>query len=173
MVARRGLNFADMETQAKMIMTAFAAAGGAFFRPMIPCALLCTVMVFLDFHTAVKLGRRVRRRAEKEGGHPAGAAGDAGKLRSRGFGRSVGTLMRVYCLLVVARLVQVAIVDGSVDNFDCVKGASAAVCFWQLLSILENESSCNPESRIAGILRRYLVDKSRRHLDFPPEGDDE
>ncbi len=42
----------------------------------------------------------------------------------------------------------------------CVAGA---VCFWQLLSILENESTCS-DARWARVARRFLIDKARRHL---------
>ena len=48
---------------------------------------------------------------------------------------------------------------------DLTKVAAGAICFWQLWSILENESSCNG-SKWAKILQRVLVDKTSRHFDI-------
>ena len=41
---------------------------------------------------------------------------------------------------------------------------AGAVCFWQLWSMLENESSCSDE-RWAKVLQKVLVDKTERHFD--------
>jgi hypothetical protein len=42
---------------------------------------------------------------------------------------------------------------------------AGAVCFWQVWSMLENESSCN-NARWAKIAQRILVDKTERHFDI-------
>lgn len=44
-----------------------------------------------------------------------------------------------------------------------VQSLTGAVFFWQLMSILENESTCS-DARWARIARRYLADKSKRHI---------
>lgn len=41
--------------------------------------------------------------------------------------------------------------------------SAALVCFWQTLSILENEATAS-DARWARIARRILVDKTGRHL---------
>ena len=43
---------------------------------------------------------------------------------------------------------------------------AGAVCFWQAVSVLENESSCSNASW-ARIARRFLIDKAARHLRPP------
>ena len=48
---------------------------------------------------------------------------------------------------------------------DLTKVAAGAICFWQLWSILENESSCNG-ARWAKLLQRIVVDKTERHFDI-------
>jgi hypothetical protein len=48
---------------------------------------------------------------------------------------------------------------------DLTKVAAGAICFWQLWSILENESSCNG-AKWAKIMQKILVDKTSRHFDI-------
>ena len=43
------------------------------------------------------------------------------------------------------------------------------ICSIQLWSILENESSCN-DSKWAGVLQKFLVDKAERHWDIDLSG---
>jgi hypothetical protein len=38
------------------------------------------------------------------------------------------------------------------------------VIFWQLYSILENESSCN-DAKWAKVLQKIMIDKTERHFD--------
>lgn len=48
---------------------------------------------------------------------------------------------------------------------DLTKIAAGAICFWQLWSILENESSCNG-AKWAKVMQKILVDKTERHFDI-------
>ena len=48
-------------------------------------------------------------------------------------------------------------------GIDAVRIIAGAICFWQLLSILENESTCST-ARWALLARKFLVDKAKRHL---------
>ena len=45
---------------------------------------------------------------------------------------------------------------------------SSGFCLVQLISILENESSCN-DARWAKVLQKVLVNKAARHLEIDPE----
>ncbi len=137
----------------KTIASSRAGAVSVLYRPVVAPAVLCTVMVLLDFLTALTLGRRLRR---------AGRPVDS-RLSSRRFGRVVGTLVRVYGALAVAAMAQRWVIDGYL-GFDAVRFTAGAICFWQLLSILENESTCS-DARWAKVARRFLVDKARRHLE--------
>ena len=143
----------------KIIATSAFALLSAMFAPVFPYAAVCTLFVGLDFVSAWQLGRRIRRSKLR---HKRASA--PGKLSSRRFGRTVATLAKIYTALVAASLVQEVIVDGApaAMGFDCVKFTAAAVCFWQLVSILENESTCSDASW-AKIARRFLADKTYRH----------
>lgn len=133
----------------KVGVCAAAGAVGAFCRPLLPVAALCTVMTILDFVSAAALSRRLRRKGLCDG-----------RLSSRRFGRTVATLVKIYVALLVAAGVKAVI---TVDSaFDPVRFVGFAVCFWQLMSILENESTCS-DSRWAAVARRFLADKTRRH----------
>lgn len=64
-----------------------------------------------------------------------------GKFKSNYAGRVFVTLIKVYALTVLAFLIQTYILEGlPVKLANIVAGA---VCFWQVWSMLENESSCN------------------------------
>ena len=136
----------------KAAATSVAGVAAGCLAPALAPAILCTAMVFIDFATAVALGRRLRRAGR----------GAEGKLSSARFGRVVATLGRIYGALALAALARFCVVppDSAFDPVGCVAGA---VCFWQLLSILENESTCS-DARWARVARRFLIDKARRHL---------
>ncbi len=141
-------------TAIKVVVCAAAGTAGAFCRPLLPVATLCTVMTVLDFVSAAALSRRLRRKGLADG-----------RLSSRRFGRTVVTLVKIYVALLVAAGVKSVITQDS--DFDPVRFVGFAVCFWQLMSILENESTCS-DRRWAAIARRFLADKTRRHtgIDF-------
>ena len=50
-------------------------------------------------------------------------------------------------------------------SFDVTKYVAALFCFIQLISVLENESSCN-DAWWARALQKFLMDKSKRHFDM-------
>lgn len=141
------------------LKTLLSALGGVLLAaavPVVPYAAVCTLMVLADAVTAWRLGRRA-----------ASAMGvrRAAKLQSARVGVLLGTLGRVYCLLLLARAVQSVILAPDV-RFDLVRAIAAAVCLWQALSMLENEASCRG-ARWARIARRWLIDKTERHTGIP------
>lgn len=125
----------------------------AFLRPTFPFILVCTIAILCDCYTAWSLSRRVKKK------HP--GAND-GKFKSRYAGKVFITLIKVYVLTVLAFLIETYIFEGMpVKLANIVAGA---VCFWQIWSMLENESSCN-DAKWAKIAQRILVDKTERHFD--------
>lgn len=120
--------------------------------PAIPVGAACTAMVLADVWSARRLARRLREKPSTDKQRL--------KFSSARFGRTVRTLMRIYALLAVAAVVEHEVVGEWVH---LTKMAAAVVCFWQAVSILENEASANPNpwARAAG---RWLVDKSSRYL---------
>lgn len=126
----------------------------AMLQPTVPFIIICTIAILFDCYTAWSLSRRVKRK------YP--GAND-GKFKSRYAGRVFVTLIKVYALTILAYLVQTFILEGLPIKLANI--VAAAVCFWQVWSMLENESSCN-DAKWAKIAQRILVDKTERHFDI-------
>lgn len=139
----------------------FAGALVAALQPTLPYIGICTLAIFYDCYTAWQLDRRVKQ------AYPDHAKGEAGKFKSHHFGSVIMTLLKSYALIVLAFLIERHITQGAV-GVDLTKVAAGAICFWQIWSIVENESSCNG-ARWAQVARRFFVDKTKRHLDLDLE----
>lgn len=137
----------------------FAAMGAAIavLEPTLPYIAICTLMILADCYTAWSLSRRARR------AHPDKVSADGHKFKSQHFGKVIMTLAKAWALIIMAFLMGRHITDGI--PIDLTKVAAGAICFWQLWSILENESSCT-DSRWARLLQKILVDKTSRHFDI-------
>lgn len=129
----------------------------AMLQPALPYILICTLMILADCYTAWSLSRRAHK------AHPQKVSKDGKKFKSKHFGEVLVTLLKSWALIVIAYLLQSHITNGL--PIDLTKVAAGAICFWQLWSILENESSCNG-ARWAKILQKILVDKTSRHFDI-------
>lgn len=126
----------------------------ALLQPTVPFIVICTIAIVCDCYTAWSLSRRVKKK------HP--GAND-GKFKSKYAGRVFLTLIKVYTLTILAFLIETYIFEGlPVKLANIVAGA---VCFWQVWSMLENESSCN-DAKWAKIAQRILVDKTERHFEI-------
>jgi len=126
----------------------------AFLEPTVPFILICTLAVLCDCYTAWALSRRVKNK------YP---GVNDGKFKSKYAGRVFMTLLKVYALAILAFLIENFIFEGlPVKLANIVAGA---VCFWQVWSMLENESSCN-EAKWAKIAQRILIDKTERHFNI-------
>lgn len=125
---------------------------GGFITEIIPYAAVCTALVLTDCLSALMLRRRLRRQTKNA----------IPKLSSRKFGNVISTLIKIYTLLILSQLVDIIII-GETLPFGLTRLSAALVCFWQALSILENEATAS-NARWANIARRILVDKTGRHL---------
>lgn len=146
----------DFYLKTKTVSTVSAASVMAFVGPVMPYGAICTAMIVADLLSARMLARRVRRRVS-----PA-ANPDALKFSSRRLGATVVSLVKTYALLLLAHGVDVVII-ADVAQLSLLRFCAALICFWQLWSILENESSAN-SSTWARIAQRILIDKTERHL---------
>lgn len=126
----------------------------AFLEPTFPFILVCTLAVLLDCYTAWALSRRVKKKFP--------GAND-GKFKSNYAGRVFITLVKVYALTVLAYMIDTMIFPDVYFRLPNI--VAGAVCFWQVWSMLENESSCN-DAHWAKIAQRILVDKTERHFDI-------
>lgn len=129
----------------------------AIIEPTYPYLFICTIVILADCYTAWSLSKRARR------AHPEKVSSNSKKFKSHNFGKVIVTLLKAYALIIMAFLIQQHITDGW--PIDLTKVAAGAICFWQLWSILENESSCNG-AKWATILQKILVDKTSRHFDI-------
>lgn len=140
----------------QIVKNIFVWLGGivAMFEPTIPFIVICTLCVIGDCVTAWSLSRRVKAT------HP--GAND-GKFKSKYAGRVFVTLIKIYVLIILTFLIdKYIIVNWDVALPNIVAGA---VCFWQIWSMLENESSCN-NAQWARIAQRIMVNKAERHFDI-------
>ena len=137
----------------------FTAMGAviAMLEPTLPYLVICTLMIIADCYTAWSLSRRAQKL------HPDKISTDGKKFNSHHFGKVIMTLTKAYTLIIMAYLIQMHITDGLPMNL--TKVAAGAICFWQLWSILENESSSNG-AKWAKVLQKILVDKTSRHFDI-------
>ena len=126
----------------------------AVIRPTSPFILVCTLAVLADCYTAWSLSRRVKKRFP--------GAND-GKFKSNYAGRVFITLIKVYSLTILVHLIDVMVFPEIALHLPQV--VAGAVCFWQIWSMLENESSCN-DAKWAKIAQRIMVDKTERHFDI-------
>ena len=134
----------------------FGVIGGivAMLAPTFPFIVVCTIAVLMDCYTAWDLSRRVKKRFP---------GSTDGKFKSLYAGRVIATLLKVYSMIVLAFLVDNHIFpDYHLLLPNIIAGA---VCFWQMWSMLENESSCN-DAKWAIIAQRIMVDKTERHFDL-------
>lgn len=126
----------------------------AMIRPTFPFILVCTLAVLADCCTAWSLSRRVKKRFP--------GAND-GKFKSNYAGRVFITLIKVYSLTILVHLIDAMVFPEIALHLPQV--VAGAVCFWQIWSMLENESSCN-DAKWAKIAQRIMVDKTERHFDI-------
>lgn len=133
----------------------FAILGGAvaILQPTMPLIFVSTLAVFADCITAWSLARRVKK---------VHGAND-GYFKSEHFGRVITTLIKVYAIIVLAFLIDQYVLDFA--DLSLANIVAGAVCFWQIWSILENESSCN-DARWAKIAQKIMVDKTERHFNI-------
>lgn len=135
---------------------------GAFWgllEPTIPFAGICIFAIILDCITAYRLGKRVKSLNKS-------TTVEEAKFRSKYARRMFYTLCIIYACTVLGWLIDTKIypfVDLYLANF-----ISGGFCLVQLLSVLENESSCN-NARWAKVLQKVLVNKAARHLDISEE----
>ena len=126
----------------------------AMIRPTFPFILVCTLAVLADCYTAWSLSRRVKKRFP--------GAND-GKFKSNYAGRVFITLIKVYSLTILVHLIDAMVFPEIALHLPQV--VAGAVCFYQIWSMLENESSCN-DAKWAKIAQRIMVDKTERHFDI-------
>ena len=121
------------------------------FQEISMLVVVCTLAVIIDCISAIKLAKRVKKTGK-----------GTGKTTSAKGKKILSTLLSIYTLIMLSYLIDMYVVtmfDVYLENV-----VAGIFCFWNLWSILENESSAN-NARWAKVLQRILVDKAERHFD--------
>lgn len=137
----------------------FAILGAliAHINPALPYIGIATTLILIDCLTAYNLSRRVKER------HKGKTTKHDGKFVSRNFAKVLTTMLKSWTMILIAYFMQLHITSDT--SVDLTKIAAGAICFWQIWSILENESSCS-DAKWAKIAQKILVDKTSRHLNI-------
>lgn len=137
----------------------------AEFKPTFPLLVVAIVFILYDAWTAFRLDKRVHA------AYPDKTKRAKVKFTSFAFGKVVRqTIPTRLWLIILAYLAEHWVfIHVSIPLSYIVTGI---ICFEQAWSILENESSCRPESerRLWKMLQRIMVDKSARHFDVDLDG---
>lgn len=144
----------------------FAAIGGVVgwiveeFQPTFPLIIVAVIFILYDAFTAYQLDKRVHiKYPDKTKRHEA-------KFDSFKFSRVVEhTIPKRLTLILLAYLLEHWVfihVSIPLSNV-----ATGVICFEQLWSVLENESSCRRENegKFYKLLQKVMVDKTERHFD--------
>lgn len=137
----------------------FSALGGyiAILEPTLPYIFTCTMLILADCYTAWRLAQRARKQ------FPDRVSEDGKKFNSHHFGNVIETILKAWAAILMGFLIQHNVTTWL--PVDLANIAASAICFWQIFSMVENESSCNG-AKWAKIAQRFLVDKTERHFDI-------
>lgn len=143
-----------MENMFKPAGVALSAMACYVLEVTAPMFILTSAFVIADAFTAYRLQRRLSR---------AGKLAEAeARFSSRRFGRVLTTLGRIVGLLLLAAMADHLVFKPM--GVESVRLVAGAVCFWQALSLLENEAAEN-NAPWAVHARRFIIDKARRYID--------
>lgn len=128
-----------MKETTLLIMSALAS----WLAPIAPVLGVFAILVCADVVTAYMLNRRVR--------------GTQARLSSQRLGKAVRTFGYAAMVVVLCHAIDTWVTPGNIAGI-----AASYMCFQQMVSILENISSCN-DAPWARMLQRFLADKTQRH----------
>lgn len=119
------------------------SALASWLAPIAPVLGVFAILVCTDVVTAYMLNRRVR--------------GTQARLSSQRLGKAVRTFGYAAMVVVLCHAIDTWVTPGNIAGI-----AASYMCFQQMVSILENISSCN-DAPWARMLQRFLADKTQRH----------
>lgn len=144
----------------------FALIGGAVgwiveeFQPTFPLIIVTVIFIVYDAFTAYQLDKRVHEK------YPDKVQREKAKFNSFQFSHVIShTIPKRLALIFLAYLLEHWVFIHVEIPLSYV--ATGVICFEQLWSILENESSCRSEEegKFYKILQKIMVDKTERHFD--------
>jgi hypothetical protein len=140
------------ETIIKYII-AVGSAAILYLEPTLNFFYGIVAVITLDCISAYNLNRRIKKKYPNY---------VTGKLESKKALKVIYTIGKVYGVILIIWFIEKNILEDL--SFEITKYVTALFCFIQLISILENESSCN-NAWWARLLQKILMDKSKRHFD--------
>lgn len=141
------------------IVGGIVAAAWYAIQPSLSFFYICAFAVAVDCVTAWRLNRRIRRTYSPE-------VAD-GKLKSSHMSKMITDLAVVFLCIVLAYQIDNTIL-AHLGNLHLSSYVAAVFCGVEIVSILENESSCNGKTW-AKVLQQFLQDKTKRHLSVDEE----
>ena len=135
-------------------LIAVGSAAILYVEPTLNFFYGIVAVITIDCFSAYNLNRRVKKR------YPDYATG---KLESKKALKVIYTIGKVYGVILIIWFIEKNILKDL--SFEITKYVAALFCFIQLISVLENESSCN-NAWWARALQKVLMDKSKRHFDI-------
>ena len=135
-------------------LIAVGSASIAFIEPTFNFLYAIVAVITIDCFSAYNLNRRIKKK------YPNYATG---KFESKKALKVIYTIGKVYGVILIIWFIEKNIINDL--SFDVTKYVAASFCFIELLSVLENESSCN-NAWWARLLQKVLVDKTKRHFDI-------
>ena len=130
------------------------------FKPAFPLAVVVVVIILYVAWTAFKLDKRVRT------AYPDKTQRKQAKFTSFAFGKVVKQTIQKRLMLIILAFLEEhwVFIHVTIPLSYVVTGA---ICFEQFGSILQNESSCRPESesRFWKLMQQIMVDKTECYLD--------
>ncbi len=149
-----------MTSYSNILLRWFFVGLGALFsmlKPTVPFALICIFAAFLDCISAWRLARRIKRLHPEI---PEDLIHD--KFESDKLWNMFPKLALLYGVIILCHFIDQYIypfLDLYLPN-----AIAGAFCFRELWSILENESSENPNSW-AKLAQKVMVNKAARHIE--------
>lgn len=135
-------------------LLAVAMAFVSFIEPTLNFFYGIVAVITLDCISAYNLNRRIKKRFPNYA---------TGKLESKKALKVIYTIGKVYGVILIIWYIEKNIIKDL--SFDVTKYVAALFCFIELISVLENESSCN-NAWWARMLQKVLMDKTKRHFDI-------
>ena len=135
-------------------LLAVAMAFVAFIEPTLNFFYGIVAVITIDCISAYNLNRRVKKKYPNY---------VTGKLESKKALKVIYTIGKVYGAILIIWFIEKNILKDL--SFDITKYVAALFCFIELISVLENESSCN-NAWWARLLQKVLMDKTKRHFDI-------
>lgn len=131
----------------------------AYVEPTLHYEAICVFAVLLDCLTAYRLNRRIKQRYPH--------AKTDGKLKSARMSKMITDLVMVWLCILLAMNVDNQLLP-HFGGLHLAQYVAAIFVLCTVVSILENESSCNG-STWARVVQKFVTSKVSRHLDLSEE----